>query len=461
MMETWSPSPPAPAPTRGAGEKSGRVYKRYRPNDRSFQYLLAQFLYAPLRLSAFALDVVFSLLSFRLSPFIFLLFFFLSPISAQSDDLPLNGPLVAATPAAMDRILLYDMGGQSRELRFGAGEHHVWGFSPDGCEILFTLAETGGYPRLYAANLDGSDARELVAYPDLPDERWGVWEPNWSAVGPDGAARIAFTLIREQVENGEWERINHLAVIDPAVTRSPQIPDVYSVTGREFTPRWSPDGAWLAYVSYDERVAGIDVFSTAEPTTEAPNAQPNDLPAIIEADIWVVNFDGETKYRLTTFQTGSARDPRWSPDGELVGFIYSPSPSNDMFWMIANQQGAIPTQLSAQWNLTLAHTWFPDSAAMLAAVRDFQETSENLLWRVPLVGNADTDAVRFLPDLPLVHADYPAFSADGRYLAFRSAYVLTLVDTLDNTSVQLDVNVPGNTPPVWTPAGFTSTDACG
>lgn len=386
---------------------------------------------------------------------------FRAPTAAQDDLAPLTGPLVAVTPAAMDRILVYDTEGNRRDLSFGPEDHQVWDFSPDGCRVLFTLAQPGGYPRLYSAGLDGGDRRELVAYPDLADEAWGVWEPDWSPGTADGTARIAFTMIRERVSGGEVETDHHTAYIDPAVTAAPQVPDFYSVTGREYTPSWSPDGAWLAYVSYDARVPGADPLSTAEPTNTPTDGQPAaELPTVDEADLWIVSADGETKYRLTAFSTGSVRDPRWSPDGALIGFIYAPSGNNDMFWMIANQQGAIPTQLSTQWNLTLALTWFPDSSAMLAAVRDFQGISTNLLWRIPLVGNADTDATRYLPDEAFSHADYPVFSADGRYLAFRSAYRLTVVDTLANTWARFDPDLPGNTPPVWTPAGFASTRDC-
>ncbi|MDX1995949.1 MAG: hypothetical protein SF029_26440, partial [bacterium] len=51
------------------------------------------------------------------------------PVSAQDDEPPLSAPLLATTPAAMDRIIVYDLSGGRRELVFGTGEHHIWGFS--------------------------------------------------------------------------------------------------------------------------------------------------------------------------------------------------------------------------------------------------------------------------------------------------------------------------------------------
>ena len=368
---------------------------------------------------------------------------------------PLTGPLLALGTAQQDRIIVYDVGTEThRELAFGTRWHYVWDFSPDGCRLLFTLSEGAAPARLYSARLDGSDQRELVQYDELPAERWGIWEPQWS---PDGS-RIAFTLIRDQSQrDGGIEREYHIAWITPDGGE----PTFYSVTGNEHTPRWSPDGEWLAYISYDERVAGADINATAVPTPEVPTNQPTPQVVLLnEADLWLVSADAETKYNLTNFPTGSVSTPRWSPDGELISFIYSPGSGNDTFWMIARSQGAIPTQLSFEWNLTLDTTWLPDSTGLVAAVRDFRDTVQNRLWTIPLVGNADTDATLFLDDLRLTHADYPRFSADGRWLALRSAYELVLVDTLDRTWTLVEAMPLGNTPPVWSPPEFGGEITC-
>lgn len=370
------------------------------------------------------------------------------PLPAQDDML--DGPLVAVDTAAQDRIVIFDMADNTRrELTFGPYWHRVWGFAADGCRVGLTLAEGRGPARIYSARLDGSDLRPLVQYDELPPDQWRAWNPQWS---PDGQ-RVAFTMIRDTDEG----RTYHIGWV-PAAGGVPQF---YSVTGDEHEPAWSPDGAWLAYIGYEQRVAGPDIYSTAEPTPQpAPGQAAPERPLLREADLWVVSADGQTKYRLTNFPTGSVRAPRWSPDGFLVGFIYSPSPANDQFWMIANAPEAIPTQLSQLWSLVLDFTWLPDSRAMLAAVRDFQGINDNRLWQIPLVGVADTDAVLFLDDPGLRYVDYPRFSPDGRWLAFRSAYTLALVDNGAGSWTLPDETLVGNTPPVWGPAGFAGEAAC-
>lgn len=378
-------------------------------------------------------------------------------LSVRAQAPPLVGPVLAVNTVERDAILLYDVGDATvRRLSFGPQAHHVWDFTAEGCRVVLTLGEGGAQPgQLVSARLDGRDVRPLVRYDELPPEAWGVWEPDAS---PDGS-RIAFTMIRDQAQaNGDTLREHHIAWVPP----EGGAPTFYSVTGREFAPRWSPDGSQLAYISYDERPAGADIYSTAVPTLEpAPGQAAGPDPVLLnEADLWQVSADGQTKTRKTAFSTGSVSKPRWSPDGALIAFVYSPSGNNDTFWMIGAQPGARPTQLNFQWGLILALTWLPDSTAILGAARDFRGISENRLWQIPLVGNADETAFQYLSALDLRHADYPRFSAEGRYLALRSHYAVWLVDVTTQQARRVEALPLDNSPPVWSPAGFAGESAC-
>ncbi len=380
----------------------------------------------------------------------------LASAQVPAQDPPLGAPVLAYTSAQHEQIYLYDLATtNTRTLNLGVGVHHVWGFSPEGCRLLVSLGAGRLGGRLYSVKLDGSDLREVVRYDELPAQAWGVWEAVWSPNAQD--PRIAFVMLREQANRGGVEIAHHIAHVQADAQGDwSATPQFYSVTGREYNPQWSPDGSLLAYISYDERVAGADPLSTAMPTPDSAPASP--LTTVMEADLWLVSADGQTKTRLTNFSVGSVTLPRWSPQGDLLGFVYSPSSNNDLFWMIAPQQGAIPTQLSLGGVNILDMTWSPDGAHLVGAARNLQQFNENALWSLPLIGYADTDAVRL--NEALISVDFPRYSADGAWLAARSAYALAIVNQATGETRLLEGEALGNTPPLWSPLSYQGEAQC-
>ena len=369
------------------------------------------------------------------------------PSSAQGNSL--QSPLLAINTATHDKIILYDVTNDSyRQLQLGDFWHYVWGFSPDGCSVLFTLGEENSLGKLYRMNLDGSNVQPLVNYEDLPAEQWWIWEPQWS---PDGE-RIAFTMIRDGLTN---KRQYHIAWI-PAGGGEP---DFYSVTGHEHEPQWSPDGAWLAYISIEERTPGADANATATPQEEIDKAN---LPKRKEADIWVVSSDGTTKYPLTAFVTGSATKPRWSPDSSVLAFSYAPSGNNDTVWTVPNQPNGfqLAQQLTQQESLVLDLTWIPSGTAVVGAIRDFNSIRANQLWQIPLFPNADAAAIPMMTEFDAQYTDYPRFHTEGEWFIARSAYELLLVNRIQNRFQLLDPITIGNTPTIWSPSSFQGESNC-
>lgn len=367
---------------------------------------------------------------------------------------PLTGLMLAVESAEQDRMALYDVERdfwrvltwrEHPAAPYGAWVR-LWGFSPDGCRLLLTMSDGAAPADLYTARVDGGDLTAPIRYDGLPNGSWGVWEPQWS---PDGS-KIAMTLIRQQTgADGAAVYEYRIGWIDADASHRSAAPRLISVSGDEHTPRWSPDGAQLAYVSYEQRVPGADIFSTAAPTPQGAA-----LPTIREADIWIVGADNPdaTKFRLTNFPIGNVTMPRWSPDGDLIGFVFSPAPNQDYFWMIGAARGAAPTQLSGYPAVALDLTWLPDGSGMVAAARGFAGEAQNRLWKIPLTGAADAPGFLEEDAAAYPNTDYPRYSPDGRWLAFRSAYTLMLMDRETGQARRLDapggVSL-GNTPPVW------------
>ncbi len=375
-----------------------------------------------------------------------MLIMLLVPVAAQSTTAPEDSVLLT-TNGAQDSILLIDPdNSQTSTFSLGGGIHTAWGFSPDGCRVLLTVMSGDGFARAYTTLLDGSDVRELVLYDEQPRNQWGIWEPTWSPAGD----KIAFTLLRDGFE-GSPERTYHIAWVSP----EGGTPTFYSVTGREHTPIWSPDGAQLAYISYDQRAPGEWFDATAEPDI-ATATPPEQL--LSEGDMWVVGADGEDKFRSTFFETGSVRALRWSPSGEWLSLVMSPSASNDTLWVIHPEQGAKPIQVTYTYNMTLDHTWLPDSSAILASARAVQDISTAALWTFPLQSGADASGALYAQPEALPYPDYPAFSPDGSRLALRTGYRVGMIEPDGHLTSLPDSE--GNMPIYWSPAHRISPEDC-
>ncbi|MEZ5346885.1 MAG: amidohydrolase family protein [Pyrinomonadaceae bacterium] len=108
-----------------------------------------------------------------------------------------------------------------------------------------------------------------------------IQEPD---VSPDGK-RIAFSallaLYTLDLQNGAPQRLTN--------TESP----------REFQPSWSPDGNWIAYVTWSAKDGG---------------------------NIWRVRSDGSGAPEKLTANAAFYRDPVWSPDGKNIVALRAPTP---------------------------------------------------------------------------------------------------------------------------------------
>lgn len=182
-------------------------------------------------------------------------------------------------PTASDDSVVMDLhgflfkfpldGGQAERLTDVELEPARPDYSPDGTRITFQ-GYAGGEFNIWTIAPDGSDARKVT------DSRWDDREPKWS---PDGA-RIAFSSDREEhydiwtvdVETGELQQWT-------------------DDSNENFEPAWSPDGTEIAYV--------------------------NDTDGTIEA----VDEDGETRTLVEAEADEALNSPSWSPDGEDIAYI--------------------------------------------------------------------------------------------------------------------------------------------
>ncbi|MEQ1833768.1 MAG: S9 family peptidase [Candidatus Eisenbacteria bacterium] len=131
---------------------------------------------------------------------------------------------------------------------------------------------------------------------DLLRLRW-IADPQ---ISPDGRS-IAFTLVRIDADEDEYRTDLWLIAADSLA--GPAEPRALTYDGRSAQPRWSPDGAQLAFVRRAE---------AAKPP-----------------QVHVLPLAGGEARALTTLEKG-ASSPCWSPDGTRIAFLSGHDPVLDV-----------------------------------------------------------------------------------------------------------------------------------
>lgn len=175
---------------------------------------------------------------------------------------------------------------------------------------------------------------------DLLRIRW-VADPQ---VSPDGRF-VAFTQVSVDAEADEYRTHLWLAPV-PQGDEPPAPPRQLTYAGRDGQPRWSPDGATLAFVRKGEG--------------DEPVPQLHLLPA-----------NGGEARALTSLK-GGAHSPCWSPDGTRLAFLSGHNPRLDTpeYKKPKHEPGRVVTRPEYRWNAEgftdwdhLDHVWVADVAS--------------------------------------------------------------------------------------------------
>jgi TolB protein len=191
-------------------------------------------------------------------------------------------------------------------------------------------------------------------------------------------------------------------------------------------PQFSPDGRYLAYVSYKSGVANVVVRSAEgglvggtnfNSTTSSPSISPGGQLAFSSAisndgsmEIYVSNLDGSGPRRLTRTQKGINISPRWNPrTGREIAFISNRGGSPQIYVM--DSSGANQRPLLSRGGHADSPSWSPDGryiAFTHGGAGSFQ------------IFVADVASGQLLQLTSRGRNESPTWSPDGRHLAFQS-----------------------------------------
>src|SRR5262249_1826770 len=191
-------------------------------------------------------------------------------------------------------------------------------------------------------------------------------------------------------------------------------------------PQFSPDGRYIAYVSYKTGVANIVVRSSDgglvggtrfNSTTSSPTISPNGQLAFSSAisgdgsmEIYVSNIDGSNPKRLTRTAKRINISPRWNPrTGREIAFISNRGGSPQVYVM--DSSGASQRPLIARGGQADSPSWSPDGryvAVTYGGAGSFQ------------IFVADVASGQLLQLTSQGRNESPGWSPDSRHLTFQS-----------------------------------------
>src|SRR5262245_8018341 len=233
-------------------------------------------------------------------------------------------------------------------------QHLQW--SPDGKKFLFTRIDKGKMG-LWTMNADGGALRRLFQHDEGPD-----FDGHWS---PD-SKRIVFIYDILQGTDGKL----HIHTINADGTDNKVlIPN----KALEESPRWSPDGKQIAFVSTRDGnqeiyVADADGNNIKRLTSEIafdnnPSWSPDSKEIAFASsrsgnfEIYRMKSDGSGLRRLTN-NTALDYWPAWSPDGKRIAFTSNRDGNYEIYVMDAD--GGNPRNLTRNPAQDNYATWSPD-----------------------------------------------------------------------------------------------------
>lgn len=294
------------------------------------------------------------------------------------------------------------------------GGHGAPHWSADGQRITFVSSDIGPSAEIWSVSAKGGDLRKIQGsllardpflapdgtsiYYSSPDPgrgfRWGVW--RISSMG--GKPSVVSTLPARHItvsRDGCRAVVSEMG-IEGNLWIVPVSPETGKVAGeaRPFTtdpddrnsqPSFSPDGKQIAV----HRVTDGERFQ-----------------------IWLTDPEGKTRTFLTREATFGAGPPVWLPDGKHLVFNSRPGGGRQLLKKINLETRQVEPyrEIDPSW------TWIRLSpeGQRVAFARTNEKSVANV-WMLPSLDAAEPRQMTFDAE----GADFPMWSPDGKYLAFR------------------------------------------
>jgi dipeptidyl aminopeptidase/acylaminoacyl peptidase len=254
-----------------------------------------------------------------------------------------------------------------------------------------------------------------TSQPITPEDVLSLREVRELQLAPDGK-QVAFR-IREPADPKLplAPRVTNIWIVSTDGNQPPHplIPNLKNAT----TPRWSPDGRWLAFLSDHEKSAGDASKATNQ--------------------IYLVRSDGGKAERLTSVP-GGVEDFAWSPDSTMIAFVARDQPTGQelekqsagddavevdrdfkysRLW-VANVSDRKSVQVTKQDFEINEFAWSPNGDELALVVARSQMPEDSLLLSLVVVNRSTGDVVRTLSSNASSISGLLRWSPDASLISF-------------------------------------------
>jgi dipeptidyl aminopeptidase/acylaminoacyl peptidase len=254
---------------------------------------------------------------------------------------------------------------------------------------------------------------ERETHPITPEDVLSIREIRELQISPDGK-QVAFR-VREPSDRKvpRAPRTSNIWILptDGSERPRPRIPNLKNAS----SPRWSPDGRWLAFLS-DRPESGVDPEATIQ--------------------IYLLRSDATKAERLTSVP-GGVEDFAWSPDSKMVAFVAGEQPTATeqerqsvgddaievdrnyrylKLW-VANLSDRKAVQVTKQDFEIYELAWSPTGDEIALVVARTQKPEDSLLFSLVVVNRSTGEVARTL-STNVELAGGLRWSPDGRWITF-------------------------------------------